>query len=256
MAGLFMHAIARAPARSVARGLRAVDTGAPSFEGVVVEHAAYVRALEAAGLAVEVLPALEGYPDSIFVEDTALTFPGAAILLRPGAPSRAGETGEIETVLRRRFERVLALAEGFADGGDILTTPTGVFIGCSARTSAAGAKALSHLLEQVGRKPVVVETPPGVLHLKSDCTLVDDETILATRRLAASGIFKGFRVLVVPEGEEAAANALRLNGHLLIADGFPRTAELLSLEPVSLVRMQVREVAKIDAGVSCMSLRW
>jgi dimethylargininase len=85
---------------------------------------------------------------------------------------------------------------------------------------------------------------------------VDDETILATQRLAASEIFKGFRVLVVPEGEEAAANALRLNGHLLIADGFPRTAELLSREAVALVPMQVREVAKIDAGLSCMSLRW
>jgi dimethylargininase len=101
-----------------------------------------------------------------------------------------------------------------------------------------------------------VDTPPGVLHLKSDCTIVDEETILATRRLASSGIFKGFRVLVVPEGEEAAANALRLNGHLLISEGFPRTADLLSREPVSLVRMQVREVAKIDAGLSCMSLRW
>ena len=256
MAGQFTHAIARAPARSVVKGLRAVDTGAPSFEGVVAEHASYVRALEAAGLAVEVLPALEAYPDSIFVEDTALTFPGAAILLRPGAPSRAGETGEIEPVLRRRFERVLALADGFADGGDILTTPAGVFIGCSARTSAAGAKALCQLLDVVGRKAIVVDTPPGVLHLKSDCTIVDEETILATRRLASSGIFKGFRVLVVPEGEEAAANALRLNGHLLISEGFPRTADLLSREPVSLVRMQVREVAKIDAGLSCMSLRW
>lgn len=254
--GTFTHAIARAPSPSVVQGLRAVDIGAPSFDGVVAEHATYVRALEAAGVAVEVLPPLEAYPDSIFVEDTALTFPGAAILLRPGAPSRAGETAEIAPVLRRRFERVLELGEGFADGGDILTTPSGVFIGCSARTSAAGAKALSGLLAQIGRRAVVVDTPPGVLHLKSDCTIVDGDTILATKRLAASGVFKGFRVLTVPEGEDAAANALRINEHLLMADGFPRTAELLARERVTLVPLQVREVAKIDAGLSCMSLRW
>jgi dimethylargininase len=115
---------------------------------------------------------------------------------------------------------------------------------------------LSGLLAQIGREAIVVDTPPGVLHLKSDCTIVDEHTILATRRLAASGIFKGFRVIVVPEGEEAAANALRLNGHLLMADGFPRTADLLSREAVSLVPMKVSEIAKIDAGLSCMSLRW
>jgi dimethylargininase len=255
-AATFTHAIARAPAPSVVKGLRAVDTGAPSFEGVVAEHAAYVQALDRAGVTVEVLPPLEAYPDSIFVEDAALTFPGAAILLRPGAPSRAGETIEIAPVLRRRFDRVLQVEGGFADGGDILTTPAGVFIGCSARTSAAGAKALSARLAEIGRRAVVVDTPPGVLHLKSDCTIVDDETILATRRLAASGIFRGYRVLLVPEGEEAAANALRLNRHLLIADGFPRTADLLSREPLTLLPLQVTEVAKIDAGLSCMSLRW
>jgi dimethylargininase len=252
----FAHAIVRLPSRSVVEGLRAVDTGAPSHEGVVAEHRAYVAALERAGASVEVLPALEAFPDSIFVEDTALVFPEAAILLRPGAPTRAAETPEIAPVLRRRFRHVLELRDGFADGGDILTTPSGVFIGCSARTTPDGARALSNLLAEVGRRSFVVETPPGVLHLKSDCTLVDGETILATRRLAASGVFKGFRVLTVPEEEEAAANALRINAHLFVADGFPRTAELLAREAVTLVPLQVREVGKIDAGLSCMSLRW
>lgn len=51
---------------------------------------AYVRALQEAGVRVEVLPALSACPDSIFVEDTALTLTGA-IVLRPGAPTRAGE---------------------------------------------------------------------------------------------------------------------------------------------------------------------
>jgi len=251
----FSHALARAPSPSVVEGLRAVDVGAPDFAGVAREHAAYVRALEDAGVAVEVLPALEAFPDSIFVEDAALTFAGAAAVLWPGAPTRAGEAREITPALERSFDRVLRLPHGFVDGGDVLTTPHGIFIGQSARTTAEGARALVALLGEIGLRGTPVMTPHDVLHLKSDCSLLDDETILATRRLAASGIFKDFRVVHVPDGEEAAANALRVNDRVLVSDAYPRTAEMLA-KSYDVVRLATREVAKIDAGLSCMSLRW
>ena len=196
----FNNALVRTPARSVVRGLRAVDVGAPSYEGVLAEHAAYVSALEAAGAAVEVLPPSEDFPDSVFIEDTALVVGAIAILLRPGAPSRAGEVKVIAPVLERRFERILKLETGTADGGDVLATPRGVFIGCSARTSTEGARHLAGLLDAVGLKGLPVETPRGVLHFKSDCSLLDEETILCTSRLAASGVFEGFRVVLTPEG--------------------------------------------------------
>lgn len=252
----FTQALVRLPGRSVVDGLRAIDRGAPSLAGVVAEHAAYVRALEAAGVSVEVLPALEAFADSLFVEDTALVFPEGAILLRPGAPSRAGECAHMEPVLRRRFSKVLALEEGHADGGDILTTPDSVMIGRSARTDAVGAAALVRLLATLGRRGVVVDTPPGVLHFKTDCALVDGDTVLATARLASSGVFKGMRVLVVPEGEEAAANALRINDRVFVGEGYPRTADLLTRAGLRVVTLPVQQIGLIDAGLSCMSLRW
>ena len=246
----------RQPARRVIDGLRAIDRGAPSFEGVVAEHTAYVAALEAAGVAVEVLPALEAFPDSLFVEDTALVFPEGAILLRPGAPSRAGEVAHMEPVLCRRFSQVLTLEEGHADGGDILTTPDRVMIGRSTRTDAVGAAALVRLLSTLRRRGVVVDTPPGVLHFKTDCALVDGDTVLATARLASAGVFKGMRVLVVPEGEEAAANALRINDRVFVGEGYPRTAGLLARAGLRVVTLPVQQIGLIDAGLSCMSLRW
>ncbi|MBU6156962.1 MAG: dimethylarginine dimethylaminohydrolase [Alphaproteobacteria bacterium] len=252
----FTQALVRLPGRSVVDGLRAIDRGAPCLAGVVAEHAAYVRALEAAGVSVEVLPALEAFADSLFVEDTALVFPEGAILLRPGAPSRAGECAHMEPVLRRRFSKVLALEEGHADGGDILTTSDSVMIGRSARTDAVGAAALVRLLATFGRRGVVVDTPPGVLHFKTDCALVDGGTVLATARLASSGVFKGMRVLVVPEGEEAAANALRINDRVFVGEGYPRTADLLTRAGLRVVTLPVQQIGLIDAGLSCMSLRW
>ncbi len=233
-----------------------MDLGAPDFAGVVTEHAAYVRALENAGVAVEMLPALEAYPDSLFVEDTALVFPEAAIVLRPGAPTRSGEAAEIAPALERRFARVLRLERGFVDGGDVLATPRGVLIGQSARTNPEGARELVSLLAQIGWRGEAVATPLGVLHLKSDCSLLDEESILSTARLAASGAFDGLRVVVLPEGEEGAANAVRVNDHLLVSDNYPRTSEMLAKLGYRLVPLATREIAKIDAGLSCLSLRW
>lgn len=252
----FTHAIVRKPARSVVSGIRAGGGPDPAFGGVANEHAAYLAALVNAGLAVTILPALEEFPDSIFVEDPALVFPEGAILLRPGAKKRAGEVAHIEPVLRDRFETVLALEEGFADGGDILAAPERVMIGLSARTDKAGAEALMRLLAKLGRRALIVETPKDVLHFKTDCSLIDDETVLTTPRLSRSGVFKGFREILTAAGEDAAANALRVNNALFVGAGFRRTREALDRVGFPVVPLPVSEIGRIDAGLSCMSLRW
>jgi dimethylargininase len=253
----FGSALVRTPARSVARGLRADDRGDPSYEEVVREHDAYVAALRAAGVEVTTLPPLEAFPDSVFVEDPALVFAEGAILLRPGAASRAGEAAEIAAVLREIFDTVLELpAPGFADGGDVLLTPQAVMIGLSARTDRVGAEALLACLDKLGRKGTIVETPAGVLHFKTDCSLLDEDSVLSTRRLARSGVFDGFRQVLVPDGEEAAANALRVNDVVLVAAGFPKTIEMLDQLGYQVVAVEVADIGRIDAGLSCMSLRW
>lgn len=253
----YNSAIVRRPGRSVANGLRAEDRGNPSYEGVLSEHQDYVAALQAAGLAVAELEPLEEFPDSIFVEDPALVFSEGAVVLRPGNVRRVGETTHIAGVLKERFDRVIELAEGgYADGGDILTTPAAVMIGVSARTDETGARKLADALATLGRKARFVATPPGVLHFKTDCSLLDDETVMATSRLANSDAFAGIRVLVVPQGEEAAANALRLNDVMLVSDDFPRTTDMLDKAGFRVVTLKTTEISKIDAGLSCMSLRW
>jgi dimethylargininase len=252
----FNSAIVRSPGRSVVNGLRTGPGPAPTYEGIVAEHAAYIAALQAAGVRVTVLPALEQFPDSIFVEDPALVFSQGAILLRPGAPSRRAEAQELSAALAARFSEVVELNEGFADGGDVLVTPACVFIGLSARTDEAGATSLQHLLNSLGLTSRVVEVPPGTLHLKSDCSLVDEETVLTTEALANSGVLDGFRLLVVQEEERAATNAIRVNDVVFIRAGAPRTLDMLERHGSKVLPLAASEIARIDAGLSCMSLRW
>jgi dimethylargininase len=252
----FNSAIVRVPGRSVVDGLRANDGPSPGFDGVLAEHAAYVVALRDAGLDVTVLEALEQFPDSIFVEDPALVFSDAAILLNPGAPSRQRETTALAPVLAARFPRLLTLPRGHADGGDVLVMPGLVLIGLSSRTDEAGAKELSMLLASLGLASRVVRTPPGMLHLKSDCALVDEHTVLVTEGLARSGMFKDWKQLVVHVEEPAGANVLRLNETVLARAECPRTLELLAGHGLQVVALPTAQIARIDAGLSCMSLRW
>jgi dimethylargininase len=252
----FDSAIVRAPAASVVDGLRAGDRGSPSYDGVLAEHRAYVAALEAAGVAVTRLDPLPEFPDSLFVEDPALVFTEGAIVLRPGAESRAGETRSIAPILQQRFAQVLEIDRGHVDGGDVLTLPDRVMIGLSARTDRAGAQALIDCLSRLGRRGEIVETPANVLHFKSDSSLVDGATVLCTARLAASGVFRNLRQILVPAGEEAAANVLRVNETVLAGACYPGTIALLRDQGFAVVPLPTAEIAKIDAGLSCMSLRW
>jgi len=252
----FNSAIVRTPGKSVVDGLRANAGPSPEFKTIVAEHQSYVAALRSAGIQVTVLEALEQFPDSIFVEDPALVFSDAAMLLRPGAPSRMAEGEELSATLAARFPQVLCLGDGFADGGDVLVTPDRVLIGLSARTNKVGAASLQGLLETIGLASQVVQVPRGTLHLKTDCSLIDEETVLATAELAKSAVLDGFRKLIVPEEERSAANALRVNDVVFIREGCPRSLDMLLGHGVKVLPLPVSEVGRIDAGLSCMSLRW
>lgn len=253
----FSHAISRRPGSSVTKGLRAEDRGAPDRARMLAAHDAYIATLCATGAEVIVLDALEDYPDALFVEDTALCLPEGAIMMRPGAASRMGEVAEMRPTLAGLFGSLRDInGPGHIEGGDILYTGREVLVGRSARTDSAGVAELRAILDEWGYTLREVETPPGVLHFKTDCSLLDPETVLATKLLDASGCFEGYRVLHLPEGEEAAANTIRFNDVVLMADGFPRTAEMLDREGYDVRPIDNRDCALLDGGMSCLSLRF
>ncbi|WP_299816758.1 dimethylarginine dimethylaminohydrolase family protein [uncultured Roseibium sp.] len=253
----FTHAITRTPADSVAGGLRAVDAGNPSGQKFRQEHELYVQALRGAGLSVDVLPPLEDYPDSCFVEDPAFCLPEGAIQLRPGAESRLGEGREIRAALDRHFGKVVELpGSGHVDGGDVLMLDDVILIGLSARTDRDGANAFAALLGTWGYRAEVCDTPEGVLHFKTACSTLGDGVILATKVMAESGFFSGRRVIEVPEGEDYAANVIRVNDVVLVPEGYPKTLAAIRDAGFDTVVLPTHEAGKVDGGLSCLSLRF
>jgi len=255
---IFGHAITRKPGRSIVDGLRAADIGTPDLARMLEAHAAYVAALRSTGAEVVELPALEAYPDSVFVEDTMLCLPRVTISMRPGAVSRQGEVAEMMPAVRAFYgEKMREIsAPGTIEGGDILVTGREILVGLSARTTRDGISQLTDIAREYGYSTRMVETPDGVLHFKTDCGLLDADTILATPRLAASGCFDGYRVLHVAPEEEAASNCIRFNNLVIMASGFQRTAAMLDAAGYQVVEIENSECAKLDGGMSCLSLRF
>ena len=253
----FTRAITRLPARSIVNGLRAEDIGDPDYEQMLRDHAHYVATLKQAGAEVTELTASEEFPDSVFVEDVALCLPGIAVLMRPGAPTRAGEVAGMAPVLHDFFDEIAQIeAPGHIEGGDILTTSREILVGRSERTDSAGIAQLAAILEPRGYRVREVFTPPGVLHFKTDCSLLDAETILATPRLDASGCFSEYRVIHTAENEEAAANSIRYNELVLMPAGFANTRDRLIDAGYEVHEINNSECAKLDGGMSCLSLRF
>ncbi|KTE41908.1 MULTISPECIES: dimethylarginine dimethylaminohydrolase family protein [unclassified Sphingopyxis] len=252
----FTHAILRTPAPSAVKGIRADGGPDPDLAGLAAEHDAYAATLRALGLDLTILPPLDAFPDALFVEDVALTFPEGAILLRPGAATRAGEVEHVREALAAHHERVLELPAGHVDGGDVLRLADRVIIGLSARTDRAGAEQLAGLLAVLGHRAEIADTPPGVLHFKTGCGLIDAETIFAVPALAGCPEFAGLEIVVTPAGEEEAANLLRINDTILVGDRWTATHALLEARGLAIRPLPTIEIARIDAGLSCMSLRW
>ena len=253
----FTHAITRTPPSSAVRGLRAENVGDPDISLMREHHDAYIDALSRAGASVITLDALEEFPDSLFVEDSALCLPRLAVVLRPGAPTRFGESAAMRPHLEDLYQTVIPLeGPGFIEGGDILVTDTEVLVGQSSRTNRAGIEELRSVLAPFGYQVREVITPPGVLHFKTDCSLLDESTILSTRRLSASGCFEGYTVIDVADGEEPCANSIRFNDTVFMPQGFPITTQRVREAGFSVVELPNTECQKIDGGLSCLSLRF
>ncbi len=260
MFSVFRHAIVRPPARNFADGLTTVDLGVPDIDRALQQHANYCDALVRHGCTLVALPADDRHPDSTFVEDTALILPNlGAMLTRPGAESRAGEVDAIRAAVTGFFATPAQVtAPGTVDGGDVCEAGQHVFIGISHRTNAEGARQLTAWLATHGytASTVDIRNVAGILHLKSGvCALVADRLILIDA-LAAHPGFAGFDLVRVPAGEEYAANCVRVNDVIFVADGYPRTQALLRTLGYTLEVLDMSEYAKMDGGLSCLSLRF
>jgi dimethylargininase len=219
----------------------------------VKQHEGYRDALRGLGLETVSLPGDAGYPDCCFVEDTAVVLDDIAVITRPGAESRRGETAVVAEALAAWRHVVAIEAPGTLDGGDVLVMARKIFVGRSRRTNGAGIEALRAIVSPHGYEVVPVAVT-GCLHLKSAVTAIDEGSVIANRDWVDLQPFRGFEVVPAPPEEPWAANVLAVRGRVLMPRGLPLTRALLEKRGVELVEVTVSEFQKAEAGVTCKSL--
>jgi dimethylargininase len=252
-------AIVCPPAPNFAAGLTTADLGAPNYEIALVQHEAYCQALEQCGLTLTRLAPDPLYPDSTFVEDTAVLTSKCAVLTRPGASSRAGEVQRIKDTLGEFYSSTLSInSPCTVDGGDVCEAGEHFFIGISERTNEAGARQLAKLMAEFDYTSSFVDIRgvPGILHLKSGLAYLGDKRLGVIESLAAREEFVNCDLLQVNDEEMYAANCVRVNDQLLVAAGYPLWEEKLRASGYQTIALEMSEFQKMDGGLSCLSLRF
>jgi|SRR5687767_1150541 len=256
---LLTKAIVRAPSANFATGLTSVDLGKPDYNVAVRQHAAYCEALQSCGLTLIGLPPDERHPDSTFVEDTAIATSRGAVITRPGAPSRLGETDGIERKLREYFQDLRRIIEpGTVDGGDVCEAGDHFFIGISQRTNEAGAAQLAGILQSFGYGSSLIDIRglSNILHLKSGIAWLGDNRLVVIDELSRLKEFSTYELVHVNFVEEYAANCLFLNSRILVPAGFPGLKCQLEDLGYPTIVLEMSEFQKMDGGLSCLSLRF
>lgn len=217
------------------------------------QHAAYRACLERFGCAVTTLTADPDLPDCVFVEDTSVVLDEAAIITRPGAPSRRGEIDAIRQALVRYRPLHCVEPPGTLDGGDVLRVGQTLYVGITARTNEGG---IGQLQRHAGPYGYTVRPVPvsGCLHLKSACTSIGEDALLINPGWVDAAEFTGLELLIVHPDEPGAANALRVGGTVVCAAAFPRTRQLLEDRGFTVATVDNSELAKAEGGLTCCSL--
>jgi dimethylargininase len=253
---MFTNAIVRTPCQALVEGITTARLGVPDYSRALEQHAAYTEALKACGLTVTVLPADENFPDSTFVEDTALLTPHCAIITNPGAESRRGEIDAMIPVVEDLFDRVEFIdAPGTVEAGDVMMVGDHYYIGLSARTNHIGAMQMITFLEKHGMGGSIVSLSE-VLHLKTGLSYLENNNLLVCGEFIDKPEFAEFNRLIINSDEAYAANSLWVNDTVIVPHGFPSTQKLIEAAGYETITVDVSEFQKIDGGLSCLSLRF
>ena len=219
----------------------------------IAQHARYEDSLRSLGIQVVSLPALPGLPDAVFVEDPAIVLDEIAIMTRMGAESRRAEPASLAEAVAR-FRPLRWITEpGTLEGGDVVRIGSTLFVGRSARSNSAGIAQLANQLAPFG---YAVRALPvdKCLHLKSACTFLGRDTLLANPGWVDLAPFGDVRVIQVAAREPGAADVLAIGDTVIIPASFPETAAALDRAGWRVLPVDVSELQKAEAGVTCMSL--
>lgn len=252
----FSKAIVRKPCLNFINGITTVNFGKPDYLKALEQHQLYIEALQYCGLEILILGPDENFPDSTFVEDTAILTKDLAVITNPGAPTRNGETIEIRKIISQFFSNIEEINyPGTLDGGDVMVVGNHFYIGLSQRTNKEGTEQLIDILNRNNMTGSTVELK-NVLHLKSGISYLENNNLVVSGEFKDKDEFEKYYRIEIDDEESYAANCVWINDYVLIAEGFPKAKKAIQREGYKTISLNMSEFQKLDGGLSCLSLRY
>jgi len=217
------------------------------------QHAAYEAALGVLGCRVVRLPPEPTMPDAVFVEDVAVVLDELAVVARPGATTRRGETDSIAAALEPHRPLFTIDPPGTIEGGDVLRVGRTLYVGVSTRTNRSGLEQLRRIVAPFDYWVEPVEVA-GALHLKSAVTCVGDRTLLINRSWVDAFAFGDYDLIDVDPVEPFSANALWVGDRVIYPEQCAGTRATLERRGIRTLPVNVSELAKAEGGVTCCSV--
>lgn len=223
------------------------------FEKIAQQHKAYEECLKELGLKVVSLPAEPGLADCVFVEDTAIVVDEVAVIPRMGAAARRPEVKLTAETLANFRSLLFINGHGTLEGGDVMRIGRTFYVGVSTRTDRNGITQLQKLLAPYDYQVFPVEVT-SCLHLKTACTYLNRNTILANPSWVDISTFRDVDVIETFPTEPWSANSLSVGDSVLLPASAPRMAELLRQRGFNVLTLDISELEKAEAGLTCLSI--
>ena len=253
---MFKNVIVKTPGNSFVNGLTTSDLGVPILEKLYEQHEKYVEALKKCGVEVTQLPTNEAFPDSTFVEDTAVLTPEFAVISNPGAQERNREIEDIEPAVKKFYDKLYYIeGPGTLDGGDVLQAEKKFYVGISERTNEDGARQFKEIVEKEGYEATIIPLKE-FFHLKTGIAYLGDNRMVLAGEFIDHPAFESYEKIIIPKENEYSANCIRVKDYVIIPAGYPETNSKLNELGYKTIELEMSEFRKHDGGLSCLSLRF
>ena len=216
------------------------------------QHKNYEKLLNELGLETIVLEKKNEYPDSCFVEDTAIVHEDTALITRLAKKSRQGEEESVEQVLKDFKKTIRIQPPGTIEGGDVIHLGKQFIIGNTSRTNMDG---INQVKEFFG-KPVEVIKDLSIVHLKSYVTYLGEGVFVSTEKYSEHPVLQNYDVIVVPKGEEYGANTLAVNDVIIMSEGHEKLLKMVTEHGFDVFTLNMSEFEKCEGALTCLSVRF
>lgn len=208
----------------------------------------------------------EDRPNAVYCRDLMFMTPEGAIITRPGMATRRGEERYIAQALAKIGVPIVRTinGEGIFEGANAMWVDRHTCVlSTGIRCNQSGYDQVAEELRRQGVTNIIpMQLPYSNIHIDGIMNTVSNDLVMAHVSQVPYDVLdalkrKGYKILEIPSQTEARAfscNFVALEpGHLLMAEGYPRTRELLDQNNVKITTVDVSEIMKGRGSLHCMT---